>query len=194
MDGFEIEKPSFGKREEEVERIPMDFAPYNNNNVIGMMRKMNYLPRMNLRKAMKEETTQALIIPTTTPPFGLGYKPIDDDLLEMEVRRMARAKAKAKGLSCTSELLKPYTPTLNGKSVKVGDSQCYWRFPEPRYDLELKTMVPGFELFFDCENKIPKLKKDDASWVSTDWANYMDLDAITTLLGDAICNIEEKEY
>ena len=66
--------------------------------------------------------------------------------------------------------------------------------PEPRYDLELKTMVPGFELFFDCENKIPKLKKEDASWVSTDWANYMDLDAITTLLGDAICNIEEKEY
>ena len=153
MDGFEIEKPSFGKREEEVERIPMDFAPYNNNNVIGMMRKMNYLPRMNLGKAMKEATTQALIIPTATPPFGLGYKPIDDDLLEMEVRRMARAKAKAKGLSCPSEPLKPYTPTLNGKSVKVGDSQCYWRFPKPRYDLELKTMVLGFELFFDGEDE-----------------------------------------
>ena len=76
---------------------------------------------------------------------------------------MARAKAKAKGLSCPSEPLKPYTPTLNRKSIKVRDSQCYWRFPKSRYDLELKTMVPRFELFFDCENKIPKLKKEDAS-------------------------------
>ena len=53
------------------------------------------------------------MIPTATPPFGLGYKPTDDDLLEMEVRRMARAKAKAKGLPCPPEPLKPYTPTLN---------------------------------------------------------------------------------
>ena len=41
MDGFEIEKPSFEKREEEVGKIPMDFAPYGNNNVIAMMRRMN---------------------------------------------------------------------------------------------------------------------------------------------------------
>ena len=43
LDGFEIVKPGFGRREEEVEKIPMDFAPYNNNNVVAMMRKMNYL-------------------------------------------------------------------------------------------------------------------------------------------------------
>ena len=41
MDGFEIEKPSFEKGEEEVGKIPMDFAPYGNNNVIAMMRRMN---------------------------------------------------------------------------------------------------------------------------------------------------------
>ena len=41
MDGFEIEKPSFEKREEEVRKIPIDFAPYGNNNVIAMMRRMN---------------------------------------------------------------------------------------------------------------------------------------------------------
>ena len=89
LDGFEIEKPSFEKREEEVENIPMDFAPYGNNNVVAMMRRMNYFPRMNLGKAMKKPTVQDLEIPTATPPFGLGYKPTDDDLLEMEVRRMA---------------------------------------------------------------------------------------------------------
>ena len=115
LDGFE-------KREEEVKKIPMDFAPHGNNNVVAMMRRMNYLPRMNLGKAVKKPTVQDLAIPTTTPSFGLGYKPTDDDLLEMEVRRMARAKAKAKGLPCPPEPLKPYTPTLNEKFVKAGES------------------------------------------------------------------------
>ena len=41
LDGFEIERPGFEKREEEVEKIPMDFAPYGNNNVVAMMRRMN---------------------------------------------------------------------------------------------------------------------------------------------------------
>ena len=163
LDGFEIEKPGCGRREEEVESIPMDFTPYNNNNAIAMMRKMNYLPRMNLGKTMKEAIAQVPIIPTTTPPFGLGYKSTNYDLLEMEVRRMADAKAKAKGLPCPSEPLRPCTPTLNEKFVNAGDSQRYLGFPKLRYDLELKTMVPRFELFFDCDNKLPKLKKEDAN-------------------------------
>ena len=54
LDGFEIEKTGFEKREEEVEKIPMDFAPYGNNNVVAMMRIMNYLPKMNLGKAVKK--------------------------------------------------------------------------------------------------------------------------------------------
>ena len=41
LDGFEIERPGFEKREKEVEKIPMDFAPYGNNNVVAMMRRMN---------------------------------------------------------------------------------------------------------------------------------------------------------
>ena len=49
---------------------------------------------MNLGKTRKKAIAQVPIIPTTTLPFGLGYKPIDDDLLEIEVRRMAHAKAK----------------------------------------------------------------------------------------------------
>ena len=88
LDGFEIERLGFEKREG-VEKIPMDFAPYSNNNVVVMMRKMNYFPGMNLGKAVKKPIVQDLAIPTATPPFGLGYKPTDDDLLEMEVRRMA---------------------------------------------------------------------------------------------------------
>ena len=47
MAGFEIEKLGFERREGEVEKIPMDFAPYSNNNVVAMMRRINYLPRMN---------------------------------------------------------------------------------------------------------------------------------------------------
>ena len=52
----------------------------------------------------------------------------------MEVRKMARAKAKAKGLPCPPEPLKPYTPTLNGKFVKAREIQCYWGFFELRFD------------------------------------------------------------
>ena len=41
LDGFEIERLGLEKRKEEVEKIPMDFAPYGNNNVVAMMRRMN---------------------------------------------------------------------------------------------------------------------------------------------------------
>ena len=90
-----------------------------------MMRRMNYLLGMNLGRTLKKPTVQVLTIPTATPPFGLGYKPIDDDLLEMEVRKMVQAKAKAKELPCPLEPLKPYTPTLNGKFEKTSESQRY---------------------------------------------------------------------
>ena len=129
LDGFEIKRHGFEKREEEVKKIPMDFAPYGNNNVVVMMKRMNYLPRMNLGRALKKPTIQDLVIPTTTSHFGLGYKLTNDDLLEMEVRKIARAKAKAKGLPCPPKPLKPYTPTLNRKFVKAGESQRYWGFP-----------------------------------------------------------------
>ena len=100
----------------------MDFAPYSNNNVVAMMKRMNYLLGMNLGKTVKKSIVQDPIIPTTTPPFGLCYKPTDDDLLEMEMRRMARAKAKAKGLPCPLEPLRPYSLTLNRKFVKAANS------------------------------------------------------------------------
>ena len=55
---------------------------------------------MNLGKTVKKPIVQVPMIPTATPPFGLGYKPTGDDFLEMEVRRMAHSKAKAKGIPC----------------------------------------------------------------------------------------------
>ena len=56
LDGFEIERPGFQKKEEEVEKIPIDFAPYGNNNVLAMIRRMNYLPGMNLGRVVKKPT------------------------------------------------------------------------------------------------------------------------------------------
>ena len=124
-----------------------------------MMRRMNYLPRMNLGRTVKKPIVQVSTIPTSTPPFGLGYRPIDDDLIEMEVRKMAWTKAKAKGLPCPPKPLKPYTPTLNWKFVKFGESQCYWGFRELRFDPVTRTMLPGFEILLDCNNKVLELKK-----------------------------------
>ena len=191
LDGFETKKPSFKRRVEEVEKIPIGFDPYNNKNVVATMRKMSYFLEMSLGKTVKEVAVYAPIIPIATPPFKLGYKPTDDDLLKVELRKMARAKAKAKGLPSPLEPLKPNTSTLNGKFVKARDSQRYWGFPYSRYDPKLKTMVSGFELFLDCDNKLPKVKERDTDWVPTDWVDYMDLDAMTTLLADVIFNIEE---
>ena len=130
LDGFEIERPGFERKEEEVEKILLDFTPYSNNNVVLMMRRMNYRSGMNLGRTVQKPTVQVPIIPTTTPPFGLGYKLTNDDLLEMEVRKIAQAKAKAKGLRCPPEPLKPYSPTLKGKFIKVRESQRYWGFLE----------------------------------------------------------------
>ena len=48
-------------------------------------------------------------------------------------------------------------------------------------------MLLGFELFLNCDINIP-------AWVLTNWVDYMDPNAMTTLLGDAIFNIEEEEY
>ena len=55
--------------------------------------------------------------------------------------------------------------------------------------------MPGFKLLFDCNNnQFLELEKEDTNWVPTDWADYMDPNAMTMLLRDAICNIEEEEY
>ena len=194
LDGFENKRLGFERKEEEMEKIPMDFAPYGNYNVVAMMRKMNYLPGMNLGRTVKKSTIQVLMIPTATPLFRLGYKPTNNDLLKMEVRKMARAKAKAKGLPCPPEPLKPYTPTLNGKFVKAGESQRYWGFLKLRFDPVTKTMVPGFEILLDCNNNVLEPKKEDTTQVPTDWVDGMDPNTMTTLLGDPICNIEEEEY
>ena len=64
LDGFEIERPSFEKREEEVKKIPIDFASYGNNNVVAMMRRMNYFSGMNMGRAVKKPIVQDLWIPT----------------------------------------------------------------------------------------------------------------------------------
>ena len=55
-------------------------------------------------------------------------------------------------------------------------------------------MLSRFELFLHCDNKLLEVKEEDIDWVPTDWADYMDPDAMTTLLGDATFNIEEEEY
>ena len=56
LDGFGIENPGLERREEEVEKILMDFTPSSNNNVVSMMRRMNYLPGMNLGRTVKKPT------------------------------------------------------------------------------------------------------------------------------------------
>jgi len=83
---------------------------------------------------------------------------------------------------------------LNGKFVKTRERQRNWGFPESRFDPVTKTMLLGFKILLDCNNEVSELKKEDTTWVPTDWADHIDLDAMTTFLGDPICDIEEEEY
>ena len=48
-------------------------------------------------------------------------------------------------------------------------------------------MVPSFEILLDCNKRVLELKKEETTWVPTDWADHMDPDAMTTLLRDHIC-------
>ena len=69
--------------------------------------------------------------PENTTPYthyreDEDYKGVDDeDLLEEGLKKIARSKAKVKGLSYEPSTLKPYTLTLNGKFVKEGEVQLY---------------------------------------------------------------------
>lgn len=60
-------------------------------------------------------------------PFGLRYKPTEDDKPEQERRVQAKVKARAKGIPCNPPI-KPYTPTLNGMFIRDGESTPYHRF------------------------------------------------------------------
>ena len=68
LDGFVIERYISEKREGGVKKIPMDFAPYGNNNIVAMMRRMNYLPRMNLGRTIKKP----IILDSLLPHHLLG--------------------------------------------------------------------------------------------------------------------------
>jgi len=60
--------------------------------------------------------------------------------------------------------------------------------------LSKKQWCLDLSYFFYCDKKYLELKKEGINWLSTNWADYMDPNAMTTLLADAIYNIEEEEY
>ena len=129
---------------------------------------------------------------TSIPPFRLGYKPTNDELLENDSNKTARAKAKAQGLSFDPITMKPYTPTLNGKFVKEGCTHLYYGFPEPWYDFKTMKKMPGFEIFADCkigdgeEVNVSQDKRED-------WVCHMDPQAMKTLLGEHVLNMKKDE-
>ena len=135
MFGFDIEEvQAISWSKEAIEEFfPMDFDPYSNDKVVSMMRKMDYFPSLGLgrnNQGLLNFTSHA----PTIPPFGLGYKPTNEDLLEEGLKKIACSKAKVKGLSYEPFTLKPYTLTLNGKFVKEREVKLYSMFPEPWYD------------------------------------------------------------
>ena len=191
LSGFDIEEvQAISWSEEAIEEFfPMDFDPYSNDKVVSMMRKMDYFPGLGLgrnNQGLLNFTSHA----TTIPPFGLGYKPTDEDLLEEGLKKIARSKAKVKGLSYEPSTLKPYTLTLNGKFVKEGEVKLYSMFPEPWYDQRTATKLPGIEIFADCKTEAPKVEEKKIE----DWASHLDPNAMAALLDDLILNMGEGNW
>lgn len=186
--GFEIEKTHMAKENETTEKFPLDFDPYSSPNVVAMMRNMNYFPRMGLGRS-KRGPKSFPKLSMAIPLFGLGYEPTDEDMLEIEVGKMA----KAKGLPYQPKSMRPYTPTWNGKFVKAGETFRYCGFLKPRYDPLTNEKVLGFELFFDCKIEEQKEEKKESHYTPEDWANHMDPGIMRTLLGDFVININKKD-
>jgi len=188
LSGFDIEEvQAISWLEENIEEcFPMDFDPYNNDKVVSMMRKMDYFPGLGLGRNNQGLPNFTSYV-TTIPPFGLGYKPTDEDLLEEGLKKIAHSKAKVKGLSYEPPTLKPYIPTLNEKFVKEGEVQLYSMFPKPWYDQRTATKLPRIEIFADCKIEAPKAKEKKIE----DWASHLDPNAMATLLGDIVFNMGE---
>ena len=109
---------------------------------------------------------------TTSQDLNAMIGPTDDDLLEIEVRKMARAKAKAKGTSLSSKTFEALHPYIEWEVCK-----SWWKLTIlgiPWTNPTTKTMVPGFEILLDYHNKVLESKKEDTTWVPTYWAYYMD--------------------
>ena len=188
LSGFDIEEvQAISWLEEAIEEcFPMDFDPYSNDKVVSMKRKMDYFPGLGLGRNNQGLPNFTSYV-TTIPPFGLGYKPTDEDLLEEGLKKIAHSKAKVKGLSYEPPTLKPYIPTLNGKFVKEGEVQLYSMFPGPWYDQRIATKLPGIEIFADCKIEAPKAEEKKIE----DWASHLDPNAMATLLGDIVFNMGE---
>ena len=75
------------------------------------------------------------------------------------MKKIARSKAKVKGLSYEPSTLKPYTLTLNGKFVKEREVKLYSMFPEPWYDQRTATKLPGIEIFADYKTEAAKVEE-----------------------------------
>lgn len=89
------------EEKETKEKFPLDFDPYSSPNVFAMMRNMNNFPGIGLGRS-KRGPKSFPKLSMAIPPFGLGYEPTNEDMLEIEVEKMAKNKAKAEVL--------PYQP------------------------------------------------------------------------------------
>ncbi|XP_074283554.1 uncharacterized protein LOC141608102 [Silene latifolia] len=72
--------------------------------------------------------------------FGLGYEPVEKDILTK----------KKKSIGDQEIEMEPYLLTLNGYFVRAGENEPCLDFPEPIYVWKNKRMVPGIKIFQDC--------------------------------------------
>ncbi|KAJ4838762.1 hypothetical protein Tsubulata_007795 [Turnera subulata] len=68
---------------EHQENFPLYYDPFSNTRIMGIMKKMDFLPFMGLGRH-QQWIIEPPLIPTIIPSFGLGYKPTPEDIKRME--------------------------------------------------------------------------------------------------------------
>lgn len=122
---------------------PTFLDPHASQIIPIILLSQGYLPGMPL--GLREKEFSYLPLPSKSNPFGLGYKPMEDDIIR-RLSQLHLENAKAKNGHKT--LFPPYQRTLNGMFVRKGEKHPCYSFPEQLIQDGIRK--PGFEIFHDC--------------------------------------------
>ncbi|XP_077249077.1 uncharacterized protein LOC143888501 [Tasmannia lanceolata] len=164
LTGFSLEVTAITMEEATNEEI--FFLSSTNSKVVKMIRKQGYMPGAGLGK-YHQGMTEFPEFRVFNGLFGLGYKPTQEEIREMQRYMLKWAECRRRGLDLP---MGPLNLIMNGHFRKEGA------------DIPL----PGFEIFFDLE-----LSDDEPVSVQiaeieseTDWADCMVPEFLNSLFED----------
>ncbi|XP_077252400.1 uncharacterized protein LOC143891750 [Tasmannia lanceolata] len=176
LTGFSLEVTGFTFEEAMNEEIC--FLTSTNSNVIRMIRRQGYIPDAGLGK-YHQGLNEFLVFKTFNGLFGLGYKPLKKEIVEMKQLMLKWAKNRRRGLRLP---MAPIDLTMNGRFRKEGTGFPFCGFTETWLDENTGQMFPGFEIFFDLELEDETVGMQIVEAESeADWAEHIESSLLNSL-------------